>query len=325
MDIWTETVINGQVRRRRVSTGTADWPKAEQFRAQFIAGLNNAPPPDEPTIAYLLERYRCERGPQMRAEDTLDFGIAALLLFFGQLLPRHVTNLLLRQFAEQHRNLSAGTILRRLGILKAALRYAEGNRWIEPLPPLRMPLRHPAPRDIWLTKDHVFKLIDRAASPHIALFIKLAVSTAARSGAILELKWQQVDLKAGIIDFGKGWGNKRRAIVPINEDAADALRDAQKLAQTDYVTEFAERPVKSIKTAFRRLCKTCDIEASPHVLSHTAATWTVMDGVPLSEVARLLGNSEAMVEKVYGNHSPEYLRRAVRSLGFRRTPTTPQI
>jgi hypothetical protein len=36
-----------------------------------------------------------------------------------------------------------------------------------------------------------------------------------------------------------------------------------------------------------------------------------MDGVPLSEVARLLGNSEAMVEKVYGKHSPDYLRRAV--------------
>jgi len=41
-----------------------------------------------------------------------------------------------------------------------------------------------------------------------------------------------------------------------------------------------------------------------------------MDGVPLAEVARLLGNSEAMVENVYGKHSPDYLRRAVGVLSF---------
>jgi len=39
-----------------------------------------------------------------------------------------------------------------------------------------------------------------------------------------------------------------------------------------------------------------------------------MDGVPLREVARLLGNSEKMVKEVYGKHSPDYLRRAVNAL-----------
>lgn len=48
----------------------------------------------------------------------------------------------------------------------------------------------------------------------------------------------------------------------------------------------------------------------------SAAAWLVMDGVPLREVARLLGNSEAMVEKVYGKHAPDYLRRAVNSLSL---------
>ncbi len=40
----------------------------------------------------------------------------------------------------------------------------------------------------------------------------------------------------------------------------------------------------------------------------------VMAGVPLAEVARMLGDSEAMVEKVYGKHSPDYLRRAADAL-----------
>ena len=102
----------------------------------------------------------------------------------------------------------------------------------------------------------------------------------------------------------------------MNDDLMEALAAAKEVAQTDHVIEFHGKRLQSIKIAFRRLCKECCIKASPHVLRHTAATWLVMDGVPLSEVARLLGNSEAMVEKVYGKHSPDYLRRAVGVLKF---------
>jgi hypothetical protein len=41
-----------------------------------------------------------------------------------------------------------------------------------------------------------------------------------------------------------------------------------------------------------------------------------MDGVPLAEVARLLGDSEKTVERVYGKHAPDFLRRAVDSLNL---------
>lgn len=78
-------------------------------------------------------------------------------------------------------------------------------------------------------------------------------------------------------------------------------------------------PVISVKKAFARLCKDNRIEGSPHILRHTAATWLVMDGVPLAEVARLLGDSEKTVEKVYGKHAPDYLQRAVKSLNLGRS------
>ena len=48
-----------------------------------------------------------------------------------------------------------------------------------------------------------------------------------------------------------------------------------------------------------------------------------MDGVPLVEVARLLGDSEKTVERVYGKHSPDYLRRAVNALNLNRQPVGP--
>ncbi|NCC03552.1 MAG: site-specific integrase [Proteobacteria bacterium] len=305
---------------KRISAGTTDRKEAEQFRAQYIAGLNNPAPPAEPTIGYLLERYWEERGQHTRSPKTIQRAFKKLIPFFGQLLPSHVSNQLFRKFADEHKGTSHGSIIRWLGILKAALRYAEGSRWIEPLPPFKMPVNHPPPRDLWLTREQVATLIKNAKSPHVELFIKMAAFTGARSGSILDLTWEQVDMEHRIINFGHGWGNKRRAIVPMNDALYESLLTARELAQSDHVIEFNGKPLKSVKKAFERLCKACNIKASPHVLRHTAATWLVMDGVPLREVARLLGNSEAMVEKVYGKHAPDYLRRAVAALSLNNPP-----
>jgi len=306
---------------KRVSTGSTDRRAAEQYRAQFVAGLKNAAPKEEPSITYILDRYRNERGVHTRSLDTIDQHLKPLKEYFGDLLPSHLSNSLFKEYAGQQK-ISAGTLLRRLGILKAAIHYAEGERWIEQQPQFIMPVKSPPPRDVWLKREEVAMLIEKAKTPHIRLFIKIAVSTAARSGAILDLKWDQLDLENRIIDFGRGFGNKRRSVVPMNEEVYEALLEAKELAQTDHVIEYNAKPTRAIKKAFSRLCESCGIKASPHVLRHTAATWLVMDGVPLSEVARLLGDSEKTVETVYGKHSPDYLRRAVTrlNLGAKKEP-----
>ncbi|MDX2027796.1 MAG: site-specific integrase [Alphaproteobacteria bacterium] len=313
--VWTErnpTTKTG-AQTKRVSTGTTDWRAAETYRAQLIAGLNNPASSAEPTIGYLLERYQAEHAPKTRSPETIGYHLKALKPFFGDLLPSHISNKLLEEYTKQ-RTGSNGTVLRQLSTLKAALRYAAGNRWISPVPTFRMPVRKPPPRGLWLTREQVATLISKAKSHHLRLFILLAVSTAARSGAILDLTWSQINFEECLIDFGRGFGNKRRAIVPMNNDVYKALKTAKELAQTENVIEFNGKRIQSVKGAFWNLCNDCRIEASPHVLRHTTATWLVMDGVPLREVARLLGNSEAMVEQVYGKHSPDYLRRAVKAL-----------
>jgi len=286
--VWNERVEltsgNFHTQTRRISTGTTDWKTAEKFRSQFIARLDNLAPSVEPTIGYLLDCYRHEHGPKTRSIETIDFHIKALRPFFGDLLPSHISNKLLERYAEQHRHNSNGTILRQLGTLRAALRYAAGNRWISNIPTFKMPVRKPPPRDLWLTREQVALLLEKAKASHLKLFILLAVSTAARSGAILDLTWSQIDFKSRLIDFGAGHGNKRRAIVPMNDDVYNALMTARELAQTDNVIEFNGRRIKSVKGSFWQLCSDCGIKASPHVLRHTAATWLVMDGVSLREV-----------------------------------------
>ncbi|MDX9689794.1 MAG: site-specific integrase [Alphaproteobacteria bacterium] len=319
--VWNERVelTSGHfhTQTRRVSTGATDWRAAEQFRAQFIAGLDNPPPPPEPTLAYLLDRYKKEHGVNTRSLKTIEHHTRTLKKFFGGLQPDHISNALLLKYAKE-RGVSDGTILRELGTLKAALHFAEGNRWISQQPRFKMPVHQPPPRDLWLKREQVSQLLSKVKSHHMRLFIQIAISTAARSGAILDLTWPQIDFESRLMDFGRGWGNKRRAVVPMNDEVYESLKLAKELAQSDYVIEYHGRPVASVKAGFRRLCQDCGITASPHVLRHTAATWLIMDGVPLSEVARLLGDSEKTVEKVYGKHAPDYLRRAVSALNLKR-------
>lgn len=254
-----------------------------------------------------------KRGSRTRSLETIRHHIKHLAPFFGRLAPEHVSNRTLLDYAKARHGagIKDGTILRELGTLKAALRFAAGNRWIAAIPPLQSPVSTPPPRDLWLTREQVTTLLQSAKSHHIRLYTLLALSTAARMGAILGLTWQQVNMERGLIDFGRGWGNKRRAIVPINDDLRAALAQARLIAQSDFVIEWHGKPVTSIKKAFSVLADDCGIECSPHVLRHTAATWLVMDGVPLAEVARLLGATERMIERVYGKHAPDYLRRAV--------------
>jgi integrase len=146
----------------------------------------------------------------------------------------------------------------------------------------------------------------------------LAYHTAARTGAILDLTWDRVDLDNRLIAYakpGRRETKKRRATVPINTAALAELQPHSLLAISDYVIEYHGRKVESVHTGFRRACQEAGIaDCSPHVLRHTAASHMVMAGVPLAEVARMLGDSEAMVEKVYGKHSPDYLRRAADAL-----------
>jgi hypothetical protein len=56
---------------------------------------------------------------------------------------------------------------------------------------------------------------------------------------------------------------------------------------------------------------------TPHTLRHTAATWLMQASVDKWEAAGFLGMSVEMIDRVYGHHHPDHLRRAAHALGYR--------
>ena len=85
--------------------------------------------------------------------------------------------------------------------------------------------------------------------------------------------------------------------------------------------QYHGKPIRSVRKAFERACELAGIpRGTPHVLRHSAASHMVMAGVPIEQVARFLGDTIEMVEKVYGKWAPDYLSDAANALARNTRP-----
>jgi integrase len=211
-----------------------------------------------------------------------------------------------------------------------------------------------AARDRWLTRDELAAVLwacwrhrevqtlyrgkrkgerretEKRPLRHLARFILLAVYSGSRAGAVLTASpargegRSHIDLARGIfyrLAEGARATNKRQPPVPLPRRLLAHLRRwVAKGVVSEYFVEWNGKPVKSVKTAFKTALRLAKVsgQISPHTLRHTAATWLMQNGVDKWEAAGFLGMSVEMLDRVYGHHHPDHLRRAALSLGYRR-------
>lgn len=278
-----------------------DWQRHESRVGDLV---------EEIMTAYLEDRKHHATGYQ-----TLVYNWKALKPFFASHEARSIDRGVCRAYvgARGRAGIGNGTIRRELGTLRAAIRWAHPNNesvfWFPASPP---------PRERHLTREEFKALIHAAEKePHIKLFAMLALTTAGRAQAILDLTWDRVDFERGIIRLsGESGRRKGRATVPMTPEAKTALLEASEAALSDYVIEWAGRKVGSVKKGFRAACRRAGLEGvTPHVLRHSAAVWMAEAGISMPEIAQYLGHSNSRTtEMVYARFSPDYLRNAARAL-----------
>lgn len=300
--------------RRRYSTGTNDPSLARVIAQQIWQKLNK---PDSDRLkdlwrAYLADR-RADRKDVTRQEDAWKH----LGPFFGDRLGHDVDKDSCREYAVFRKRFGAapGTVRTELEYLRACmnLRYGRGHNRVW------LPAGSP-PRVRYLTREEVERLLEKVTTPHVRLFVILAITTGARMGAILELRWEQVDFKHRSINFnvtGAEQSNKRRAEVPINARAYEALEEAARGALTDHVIEWDRSPVKSVKKAIRMAAARSGVSCSPHVFRHTAGVWMAQADVPMQKISQFLGHTSTRVtERTYARYSPSFMKDAASALEF---------
>lgn len=309
-----------QGRRHRRSLGTSDRQEAEvafiEFRRSYSFAETGTPlTMGEIYDSYVGDRVRAGRVAVPRMRDAWK----RLGSTFANVKPSDITKALCQGFMSQrHREgASSGTVHVELGYLRSALRYAEHEGWIAKAPYIPMPSK-PAPRDHRLTRDEIERLLEHAWMPHVKLFIVLAMTTAGRAGAILDLTWDRVDLerrRIALHDPQRRTTAKGRATVPMNDTAFLWLSRAYQARVSDYVVEWGGEKVGSVKKGIMLAARRAGLVCTPHVLRHSSACLLAEAGVPMAEIAAYLGHSNpATTFKVYAKFSPDYLQKAARAL-----------
>lgn len=272
---------------------------------------------DGVTIADLWERYRKEKDGR-RVAVAMMHEWKAIGPHFGHLRPDHMTVDLCRAYTAKRRAQGKhdGTIWTELGHLRTVLVWAMGR---EKAPKVERPPK-PAPKERYLTRPEIERLLAAPMAHHIKLAILLMLSTAGRVGAILDLTWDRVDFERGQINLrvDSTGPRKGRAIIAMNAGLRAALQTALRVAQSDHVVEWAGQRVVGIKTGFNAAVSAAGLEnVSPHTLRHSAAVHLAEAGVPISKISQYLGHSNTSVtERVYARFAPDHMRDEAAILDF---------
>ena len=217
----------------------------------------------------------------------------------------------------------SGTIKRRMGIIKAVLRWAYKTELIETIPlfPDCPAVKHarlvpPTPEEI--------AMLFAAAPDHLRRVIILGYYVGMRVGEceLLRLKWADVDFSAQVIrvpNADKGSLDLWRE-VPINAEITALLKQwyaADIGLNVTTVVHYRGQPIRSIKTSWRRTLKRAGItrHIRPYDLRHGFATQLIANGADVGTVAELMGHSSPlMVLKHYQHVLNRQKREAIQSL-----------
>lgn len=305
-------------KRKRYTLGTADAGEAERLAPALYAHLTR---PQGKTVKDLWDAYRADKAGRAVLE-TMTFTWRALEARFGKMPGEDISIEDCRAHtAERYRSkIKDGTIHTELGHLRMVLLWAEKHKLIDRAPAIDRPAK-PAPKEAHLTRDEARALINAATTPHMRLFIILALGTGARSAALLQLTWDRCDFVRGTIDLRNPLittPHKGRAIVPMNRTVRAALLEAKSGALSQTVIEWARRPVLSVKKGLHTSAKDAGLApVSPHMLRHSAAVHMAEASISMEEIAQFLGHSNVNVtRKVYARFSPNHLRTAAAALEF---------
>jgi integrase len=258
-------------------------------------------------LAYIADREADGIASTARQRDAWK----AMKPFWDQVEPPLIDREMAQDYAKR-RGMAAATIRYELGMLSVALRWAVEKSLIAKAPSIWRP-EPPERRVRHLTRAEFEKWFEQVKAPHARLYVELGLATMARPTAILELTWNRVDFERGTVDLnpsGRRQTRKRRPVVPLNDDALKALREAYKGRQSEFVVERGAQQVKSIKKAFQAASARSGIHVTPYTLRHTGAVWAAEAGVSMAELARFMGHRDsATTERHYVQYSPDHLRR----------------
>lgn len=312
---------NSEGKRCRLSLATKD--KDEASRRLTEIAENYADVFDEhdremckdASVADLWPMFAKSLSGKASAEQ-LPYVWKALEPVFGNLMARSIRSEdSIRHIDKRRRDgIMDGTIHTELGILQMLVNWSFKEKLIPNKSRIIRPSK-PSSKTQHLTGEQISKLFGEIKSPHIMLFVQLALTTGARKTALLELTWDRVNFDENFIDLNNPddpMRRKKRAKVPLRTNTKKVLLEAHRAALSDHVIEYNGKPVSDVKKALKRAGERAGMPwFAAHALRHTAAVQMAKERISMPEIAQYLGHSNSRItEETYARFSPDYMGEA---------------
>lgn len=238
--------------------------------------------------------------------------------FDGYVLEDVTPALIADKYAELHKDgdRSIATANRYVATLSACFTYAVKELgWVERNPCARVRKgKESAGRVRYLSDDERTRLVKackESSNPLLYPVFVVALSTGARQGEVMNLRWPQVDFTRRTILLRDGeTKNGAGRVLPLTGEAFDLLRDLAKVRDLKDDRVFpvpAEgRGFGSLRTAWDKALERAEVKDFRwHDLRHTAASYLTMAGIGSMEVAKVLGHKTLAMTARYSHLSPE--------------------
>ncbi|HTR67609.1 MAG TPA: site-specific integrase, partial [Terriglobales bacterium] len=147
----------------------------------------------------------------------------------------------------------------------------------------------------------------------LRLLVLIAITTGMRASEIFALRWSDVHYNEGLIAVrAKLKGGKMR-YVPMLPELAVELRRYPAAANTDRIfppKEDAKSGRQRVEGSFEDLLERAGIEDFRfHDMRHTFASWYMMNGGDLYELAKILGHSNIKMTERYAKLARKHIAR----------------
>jgi integrase len=157
-----------------------------------------------------------------------------------------------------------------------------------------------------------FERLYRVSSSNLKPILVTAINTGMRLSEVLNLKWNDINLKEGYL-LVRDSKNYESRTISLNRTLIAVLSGLAKETQSEYV--FNGR--KTIKRTWTNALRNSGIRHCRfHDLRHTFASNLVMNGYDLVTVAELMGHKDISMTKRYAHPTPQHKKQAVESLNF---------
>lgn len=170
-----------------------------------------------------------------------------------------------------------------------------------------------------ITHDQAQKLLqalDEEPDQVQASIVRLAMFTGMRKGALLNLKWSDLDFERGFITLRGDVAKKGKTeIIPMNDEARKVLEAIPKSA-SEYVFpgRYDDKPLTNISPMLKRVREKAGLPDSfrpLHGLRHSFASWLASSGqVSMYELQKLLTHSSPQMTQRYAHFHDDALKKA---------------